>query len=212
MVSKLPQPISKEEFDKLLESAKAQREEYWMPRKEQYKTRGKYIQQYIISMVLAFGAGMRISEIVGLNKTYTYKYKGAVKIQKCLIQPLRPEDVDKDFIRLKGAKGGKDRAVIIPQSLFRKAGIKREEFIANLPLEVSRSSIQRYVTELGIKVLNKNISFHKARHGFATFMLKQGMNIKQVQMLMGHSNVSTTSLYLHASPEEALAKVKEMEW
>ena len=229
MSSKLPQPISKEEFDKLLAQAKKDREEYWMPRKEVYKTLGKNIQEYIIAMILAYGSGMRISEIVGLEKKYYYKSVkrnefGEImrdqnkkpisekRLQTCSIPKLMPDKVGKDFISIIGAKGGKDRSVIIPFPLFRKAGIAREEFLNSLPLETSRSSIQRYVTELGKKVLNKNISIHKFRHGFGTYMLNQGMNIKQVQMLLGHSNLATTNLYLHASPEEALAKVKEMQW
>src|SRR5690606_21173035 len=105
MARKLPQPISKEDFDKLLDTSKKQLEGYWMPRKEEYHRRGQTIQQYLIAMILGFGSGMRISEIVGLDKTYKYKYKnkdGVVeeRQQICKIQALTPQQVEANFIRV----------------------------------------------------------------------------------------------------------------
>lgn len=212
MSKKLPQPISKEDFDKLLDSAKAQRDEYWMPRNEEYQPRGKTLQQYIIAMILGFGAGMRISEIVGLNKTYKYSYKGVVKEQVCNIPALTPEKIENNFIRVVGGKGGKDRQVPLPMKIFKRANISRNEFIKNLPLQVSRSAIQKYITELGVKVLNKKISFHKTRHGFVSHALNSGVPIHQVQMFAGHSNMATTGLYAHADPKQALEDIGKVEW
>lgn len=69
---KLPHPISREDFDKLLTRAKEMREGF---RKKNGKLspRGIRLNQYIISMCLGFGAGLRISEIVGYESKY-YKY------------------------------------------------------------------------------------------------------------------------------------------
>lgn len=212
MTSKLPQPISKEDFDKLLDSAKDQRDKYWMVRKEDYHPRGKTLQQYIIAMILGFGAGMRISEIVGLNKTYKYKYKGVEKIQVCNVPALTPEKIENNFIRVVGGKGGKDRQVPLPMKIFKRVNISRAEFIKNLPLQVSRSAIQKYITRLGLITLQKSTSFHKLRHGFVSHALNSGVPIHQVQMFAGHSNMATTGLYAHANPKQALEDIGKVEW
>lgn len=197
MAKKLPIPISKEEFDKLLEEAKKDREKYRRPRKKDLTPRGIRVNQYIIALCLGFGAGMRISEIVGF---------------KDKIHPLQKEQIEINFIRVISGKGGKDRQVPLPTKLFRKAGISRKELIDNLPLKVSRSSIQKYTEYLGKVVLKKKISFHKLRHGFVTFALESGVPIHQVQMFAGHSRLDTTGIYLHANPKQALEKFEEIEW
>jgi integrase len=211
MPSKLPQPVSKEEFDKILDYSKKLLEKHWHPRKETYSERGKKIQQYLVAIVLAYGSGMRISEIVGLDKTYNYKYKGSDKTQTSKIPLLTPDRIENNYIRVIGAKGGKDRQVPLPIALFKKAGINRKEFISLLPLTVKRGSIQKFTKETGQKVLNKQISFHKLRHGFASFMVGK-VELHELQRLMGHSRLDTTGIYLHTNPEKILAKYEEIEW
>ena len=73
MTKKLPHPINKEEFDKLLERAKEMREGFRNKKTKKLSARGIRLNQYIISMCLGFGAGLRISEIVGYESKY-YKY------------------------------------------------------------------------------------------------------------------------------------------
>lgn len=51
---------------------------------------------------------------------------------------------------------------------------------------------------------------HSLRHGFATRCLESGIPINQVQMLLGHSNVSTTSIYVKANPIDAIKNYEEL--
>ncbi len=216
MGKKLPIPIDKEEFLKLLEYAKKERESFRKKRSKKLSPRGRRIQQYIIAMVLGFGAGMRISEILGLKntQTYTYKKKGKdLAITRTIysnIPALTKDRIESNMIRIIGGKGGKDRQVPIPTKLFIKAGINRKLFLKNLPLTISRRSLQWYITLLGEKILNKKISFHTLRHGFVTHCLESGMDIHQVQMFAGHSRLDTTGIYLHANPKKALDKYEEV--
>ena len=53
--------------------------------------------------------------------------------------------------------------------------------------------------------ITKDVHFHTLRHSAATHYLDNGMNIVQVQQLLGHSRIDTTTIYLHVSPK----KVKE---
>jgi site-specific recombinase XerD len=52
-------------------------------------------------------------------------------------------------------------------------------------------------------------TFHSLRHGFGTRLLEQGVPLNQVQLLLGHTNISTTSVYLKASPIDALQSYEE---
>lgn len=189
MGRRLPEPITKEEFDKLLAVAKKERESYRMPRKKILRTRGKRINQYMIAMVLAFQSGLRISEIVG------YQNK---------VPALTRDRIEGKWIRVKQGKGSKDR-------MTPKAKLLTKEAIQELPLTVSRRAIQLYVSHLGKKVLNKHIWFHQFRHGFVTHCLENNMAMHYVQAWAGHSRLDTTGLYTHIlKPEEHVKQYEEV--
>lgn len=70
---------------------------------------------------------------------------------------------------------------------------------------VSADSISRYLNRVQVALgYNHSISPHKWRHAFATYLLRDGANIKDVQSLMRHANIITTSQYLHNKEEEKI--------
>jgi len=151
------------------------------------------VKKYRLAYLLGFESGMRISEIVGL------KGKGGV----VLIKPLTKDKVEKSSIRIEQGKGKKDRIVPRPKRLNDKA-------LNLLPLKASRRAIQNRITNLGYKVLNRRITFHTLRHGFGSHLAGLNMPLHQIQMLMGHSRLDTTGIYLHANPKEAIDKAQEL--
>ena len=179
MQKKLPKIISKEEFEKLY-SAVLDLE------KKAGKKRKQRIKQYRLAIILGFEAGMRISEIVG------YKNK---------IPPLDKSQVESSSIRIFG-KGGKDRIVPRPKRMNERA-------VKMLPLKISRRSLQDFTTKLGLQVLGKKITFHTLRHGFGSHLAGQGRPLHEIQMLMGHSRLDTTGIYLHANPVKAIEGARE---
>ena len=128
------------------------------------------------------------------------------------LRNLRPGDIDtkdgKMRIRINNGKGGRDRYTVLSERVLPEL---REYFTACRPKgylfngrhkhqpmsnEGMRHALEAAVRKSGIR---KKVNMHIFRHCFATHALEEGMNIKTLQYLMGHSSVLTTMIYLHIS-------------
>lgn len=135
-----------------------------------------------VAFYLSYHSGLRVSEVV----------------------KLKPEDIQKDHIKVWEAKGGRDRTVPRPK-------IWTQENHKVLPIKKSIRSLQRNFGIARDKAgLPSNYSFHSLRHGFAIRSVENGVPLNQVQALLGHSNISTTSVYTRARPMDALKSYKEL--
>lgn len=145
-----------------------------------------------VIMELLYGAGLRVSELVNLK--------------------VSDIDLNAKYLRCFG-KGSKER--IIPIGDKAKHAIKvylkhRELYLKRNRSEekrllvkengssVSRQDVYVFIRKQGDH-LAKHISPHTLRHSFATHMLENGADLRVVQELLGHSDVSTTQLYTHVS-------------
>ena len=135
-----------------------------------------------IAFLLAYGAGMRVSEVT-----------------RC-----KPEHFRTNSIFIPESKYGVERIVPIPKGW--KAWMNKE-----LPLQRSIRTLQRKFIKYREKAeLPEHYSFHSLRHGFATRLLENGASINQVQVLVGHSNIATTSIYTKASPTDAIKSYEDL--
>jgi len=90
---------------------------------------------------------------------------------------------------------------------FRKEFIKSRKtdalFLSNRGTEMTRHSfwhiLKKYAAQVGI---NEHLSPHTLRHAFATHMINNGADLRVVQLLLGHSDLSTTQLYTHIAKNE----------
>lgn len=148
---------------------------------------------------LLFSSGLRISELVALNRDH--------------INTKRRE------FMVRG-KGQKDRPVFISETTAEHIQEYLKTRFDNLPplfLSYSRNStasttgdyrrltprsIQRMVTRYArLAGITKHVSPHTMRHSFATDLLMNGADLRSVQSMLGHSNISTTQVYTHVTDE-----------
>lgn len=122
---------------------------------------------------------------------------------KWQIPKLSPSQIDiqANRIAVLSGKGQKDRTVPLPKNF-------KQKHLKLLPLTLSRRSLQDFAQRYGKKVLNKDITFHTFRHGFGTHLAEKGVPLHQIQMLMGHSRLDTTGVYLHANPKAAIENAR----
>lgn len=144
----------------------------------------KYLR-HKVAFMLGFESGLRISEIVNLKKE------------------------DFDFInkqlRVNMGKNSKDRIVSMPLSW-------QPHHINYIPLPCKQRALQKafiYSAEqTGLKKKKPKIHFHSLRHGFATEALRSGVDLYTISKLLGHEDISTTTIYAHLCPEDAIREVR----
>ncbi len=147
-------------------------------------------QQVIIELL--YGAGLRVSELVGLE--------------------LNNIELSSRYVRCIG-KGSKERIIPIGekaqkaiagylkirQLLIKKYKLETKQFLIKENGHLmTRQDVYVFIKQQG-ELLRKHISPHTLRHSFATHMLENGADLRVVQELLGHSDVSTTQLYTHVS-------------
>ena len=152
---------------------------------------------------LLYACGLRVSELVGIKATELSLSDGVVRVtgkgNKTRLVPMGEEAVDWISRYLRDA-----RPAILEQRLCdalfvttRGAGMTRQAFWY---------LIKRYALLAGI---NKTMSPHILRHAFATHLLNHGADLRVVQMLLGHADISTTQIYTHVA-RERLKKLHHM--
>lgn len=144
---------------------------------------------------LLYASGLRVSELVGVTVAEVSTQDGVVRVtgkgSKTRLVPMGAEAADwiDRYMRFARPELLQKR---LCDALFvtnRAEGMTRQAFWHN---------IKRYALLAGIA---KHISPHVLRHAFATHLLNHGADLRVVQMLLGHSDISTTQIYTHVARE-----------
>ena len=177
---KLPNTLSEEEVDKLLNINLV----------DCFSYRNKAMLEVL------YATGLRVSELVNLK--------------------MENIDFESDIIRTFG-KGNKERVIPIGEyaryylnlylkehrNQMLKHGNNEYVFLNNHGKNMTRQGFFKIIKAIASeKGINKEISPHVLRHSFASHLLKHGADLRTIQELLGHSNVSTTQIYTHISNEE----------
>jgi integrase/recombinase XerD len=144
---------------------------------------------------LLYACGLRVSELVGLTSDQVNLTQGVVRLMgkgnKERLVPLGEEAVDwvQRYLDEGRAELASDSSASQLFITRRGAGMTRQAFWYR---------IRHYAVISGI---NKHLSPHTLRHAFATHLLNHGADLRVVQMLLGHSDLSTTQIYTHVARE-----------
>ena len=147
---------------------------------------------------LMYGCGLRISELINLETN-------DIDIHNCLIH-------------IYFGKGGKERQVPIGEYAIhylklylnqREHLLKKKNctklFLNNHGTGISRQGFFKILKALLLeKKLNPNISPHTLRHSFATHLINRGADLRSIQEMLGHSDISTTKIYTQVSNQKVV--------
>lgn len=137
-------------------------------------------------LALAYSAGLRMNELRMLK--------------------IADIDLDRKQIHVRQGKGKKDRYVVLSNLIASKFQNYLDEvkplvyvFEGQTPGEpMGERSIQYVVNEALQKTdIKKSVSMHTLRHSFATHLLEDGIDLRSIQLLLGHSHIRTTLIYIH---------------
>jgi integrase/recombinase XerD len=186
--SKLPDVLSREDIQRILE----------MP--DTSKATGA---RNAAMLELLYAAGLRVSELVSLRSV-------DINTEAC-------------FVRVLG-KGAKERIVPIGQCArdkiefyiktarpkLLKTNLSRYLFVARAGNPMTRQSfwklLRKYALEAGIV---KKVTPHSIRHSFASHLLEGGADLRAVQVMLGHVDISTTQIYTHVAREHLVKMHKQ---
>ncbi|MFH1650292.1 MAG: site-specific tyrosine recombinase/integron integrase [Candidatus Woesearchaeota archaeon] len=142
-------------------------------------------QKSKLLLELLYASGIRVSELVN----------------------LKADDIDlnQGVIKVRSGKGQKDRITILSKGLVTKvrdhvAKNQSKYLFGEKPMSSRnvQEIIKRAAASAGIR---KKVTPHTLRHSFATHLLESGTDVRIIQELLGHANLSTTQIYTHVSTE-----------
>lgn len=144
---------------------------------------------------LLYGSGLRISELLNLRLQDLHLNMGFINVigkgNKERIVPIgeQGQQAVKNYL-------DKGRTILkkIPGDIL---------FVNNRGSEISRVGFYKTLKKLVIKAgIMKDVSPHTLRHSFATHLLENGVDLRMVQELLGHEDISTTQIYTHVSKKQ----------
>ncbi|WP_432411165.1 tyrosine-type recombinase/integrase [Rasiella sp. SM2506] len=144
------------------------------------------------ALALLYSSGLRIGELISLE--------------------LHMIDIDRKQLVVKQGKGRKDRVVVLAEGFI---GLLKNYYLTYRPKQYfienptggpySAGSIRQFIKRYGKAAgIRKNITPHTLRHSYATHLIENGVGLRYVQDLLGHSKPETTMIYTHVARKDLL--------
>ena len=179
-IKKLPKILSVDQVEKLINSSR-----------EDQSVNGIRLNTMI---EILYATGIRVSELVEMKLSATYAEKNFLLVQgkgnKERLVPIseNTEDKIKDFLKIRNKflNNDSESKWLFPSKQSSKGHITRQRFNQLLQTLCERVNLN-----------NIKISPHKLRHAFATHLLANGVDLRSLQQMLGHADISTTQIYTH---------------
>ena len=179
-IKKLPKILSVDQVEKLIKSSR-----------EDQSINGIRLNTMI---EILYATGIRVSELVEMKLSATYAEKNFLLVQgkgnKERLVPIseNTEDKIKDYLKIRNKflNNDSESKWLFPSKQSSKGHITRQRFNQLLQTLCERVNLN-----------NIRISPHKLRHAFATHLLANGVDLRSLQQMLGHADISTTQIYTH---------------
>lgn len=145
---------------------------------------------------LLFSTGLRVSELCSLTRdinlnTDSFPIRGKGDKVRVVFLSDSAKDTLKEYLA---------KRVDVDDALFIRLNKEKSR---GGDLSLNKRSIERIVKQNAIKAgISKKVTPHVIRHSFATDLLSNGADLRSVQMLLGHANISTTQIYTHVTDSQ----------
>tara|TARA_B100000900_G_C20533388_1_gene697295 strand:- start:465 stop:1391 length:927 start_codon:yes stop_codon:yes gene_type:complete len=195
----LPKLISEGEILRIIEYVKELSNEGGLSLKKKLKH-----QRFLSQIEILYSTGMRVSELLSIKISDLNQNNFFLNVlgkgSKERIVPLTPEALfeTKSYVELLRSLCDLDKEVYLYPGSRKYKPLSRQYFATELKTYSMRAGIDE-----------KKISPHVLRHAFASHLLSNGADLRSVQQLLGHSDISTTQIYTHILDEKLKTAVKE---
>ena len=177
----LPKSLSIEDVDKLLD----------IPLNTPFDYRNKAMLE------LMYGSGLRVSELVNLEIN-------DIDSVNCIIRIMGKGSKERDVPIGEYALYYLDQYLNVREQLLKKKACDKL-FLNNHGVGITRQGFFKILKGLLLeKGLNPEVSPHTLRHSFATHLINRGADLRSIQEMLGHSDISTTKIYTKVSDEKVL--------
>jgi integrase/recombinase XerD len=155
---------------------------------------------------LAYASGLRVSELVTLVMADINLHHGFVRVtgkgNKTRVVPLHNTAREKI-----------EAYIAADRPLLMRDPAERAVFLTERGRPMTRQGfwklLRNYAKRAGIRLPTGDISPHKLRHSFATSLLENGADLRAVQAMLGHADISTTQIYTHVSRAHVIEQVRK---
>ncbi len=146
----------------------------------------------------------------------SFMYACGFRVSEVANMKIKDLNFEEKIGNVRQGKGKKDRMFNIPEFLIEdllsqteKQKETNQEYLFTGPNgRLTERNLQKIIKKAAAKAgIKKDVHCHTLRHSFATHLLENGVDIRKIQELLGHSDLSTTQVYTHISSEE-LKKIK----
>lgn len=148
-------------------------------------------------ILLMMSAGLRVSEVVSLNlldvKVDSLIVTGKGQKERQVYLSQHTSDALQDYLILRGNEGS-------------------PLFLSNQKKRISVRTIQYMTKKYLTRIDKQDYSCHKLRHTAATQLLKNGANIREIQVILGHESISTTEIYTHVGNDDLKRVAKILDY
>jgi integrase/recombinase XerD len=195
----LPKLLSESSILKLIEHVKGLQNGSELPHKKRLRH-----QRFLSQIEILYSTGMRVSELLSIKisdlnqNNYFLNVMG--KGSKERIVPLTEDALNetRDYLNLLSNNRDFEEEIYLYPGSRRNKCLSRQYFATEL---------KSYAKAAGLD--EKNISPHVLRHAFASHLLQNGADLRSVQQMLGHSDISTTQIYTHILDDKLKLAVKE---